>query len=221
VTGDPGEETLRKKWHSVYASDALSRRRKKTHLQKLKKTGFLDLPKTAKILDVACGEGEMLDLMAETGFSDLAGLDPFEPSRRRTLAWKFVQGSGGKLPFQVNDFDVILCAHALHHFSGVEEIKQFLNEAERVLRPGGRLYIIDHYDSWQLGMAHFLLMSPLAKWGSWTSAFHDQLCAERKELDSYVKHYPEVRRAILAASFSVKQWRQDLFFFYFEGRKRS
>ena len=220
MTVPAGEETLQEKWHSVYASDALSRRRKKTHLQKLKKIGLLDLPRTTKILDVACGEGEMLDLMAEAGFLDLTGLDPFAPSRLKTAAWKFVEGSGGKLPLSDNDFDCILCAHALHHFSGVEEIKQFLDEAERVLRPGGRLYIIDHYDSPQLSLAHFLLMSPLAKLGSWTSQFHDQLCAERKELDSYVKHYAEVRQAIHAALFLAKPWRQDLFFFYFEGQKK-
>jgi hypothetical protein len=64
-------------------------------------------------------------------------------------------------------------------------------------------------------------MSPLAKMGRWASAFHDQLWSEKTELKTYLKHYGEVRRAILAAPFSVKRWRQDLFFFYFEGRKRS
>jgi ubiquinone/menaquinone biosynthesis C-methylase UbiE len=220
VTGPAGEDADQKKWHSVYASDALSRRRKKTHLGKLKKIGLLDLPRDSKILDVACGEGEMLDLMHDTGFSDLTGLDPFEPSRKNISPWRFVQGRAGKLSFQAGDFDVILCAHALHHLSGVEEIRRFLQEAERVLRPGGRLFIIDHYDSWQLGLAHFLLMSPLAKLEPWTSQFHDQLCAERKELDAYVKHYSEVRQAILGAPFSAKPWRQDLFFFYFEGQKK-
>lgn len=221
MTVPEGEEALQKKWHSVYASDALSRRRKKTHLRKLEKIGLFELPRTVKLLDVACGEGEMLDLMAEAGFTDLTGLDPFEPSRNRTSRWKFVKGSGGKLPFPDNDFDLILCAHALHHFSGVDEIKQFLIESERVLRPGGRFFIIDHYDSLQLSVVHFLLMSPLAKLGPWTSAFHDQLCSERKELDAYVKHYPEVRRAILEAPFSAEPLRQDFFFFYFEGRKKS
>jgi len=179
----------------------------------------MDLPKETKILDVACGEGEMLDLMAEAGFSNLTGTDPFEPLRNKDRKWRFVQGSAGKLPFSPGDFDVILCAHSLHHLAGIQEIQQFLNETERILRPGGRLFLIDHFDSLQLRLAHFLLMSPLAKLGSWTAEFHKQLCAERAELDYYVSHYQEVRKMIFATSFSPKQWRQDLFFFYFEGRK--
>jgi len=213
------EDPLQKKWHSVYASDALSRRRKKTHLIKLRKVGLFDQPRTARILDVACGEGEMLDLMGEGGFSNLTGLDPFEPSKSKEKKWHFVQGNSGKLPFEAGVFDIILCAHSLHHFSGVDEIQQFLNETERVLSPEGRLYLIDHYDSLQIRLAHFILMLPIARLGPWMRDFHNQLCSERTELDYYLSHYPEVRKMIFATSFPKKQWRQDLFFFYFEGRK--
>lgn len=208
-------------WHSIYASDALAGRRKKTHSAKLEKFGLFELPKSTRILDVACGEGEMLDLLAERGFIHLTGLDPSQPLRTTDSPkpWLFVQGNSGQLPFEKGAFDVVLCAHALHHFSGSDEIARFLKEAERILCPGGRLYLIDHFDSWQLRLAHFLLMSPLAKLGSWTSAFHDQLCSERTELNAYVRNYPAIRSLIFNTSFSPKRWRQDFFFFYFEGHK--
>lgn len=217
------QKSLQQHWHSVYASNALIRRRRKTHLARLEKFGILELPKSTRILDVACGEGEMLDLLAEKKFIYLTGLDSFEPQRYKDpdKPWRFIPGSAGQLPFEVGDFDVVLCAHSLHHFSGVGEIRQFLSEAERVLCPGGRLYLIDHFDSWQLRLAHFLLMSPLAKLGTWTSAFHDQLCSERKELEAYVERYPEIREAVLKAPFSPRRWRQDFFFFYFEGHKNA
>lgn len=215
MTQDPSQE----RWHAVYASDALSRRRKKTHLEKLKKLGFFALPRSARILDIACGEGEMLDLMAEQGFTDLTGIDPFAPSKLKDKPWRFVQGAAAELPFAAGDLDVILCAHSLHHFSGNDEIRGFLSEAARVLSPTGRLYVIDHYDSPQLSLAHAFLMSPFAKLGAWTSAFHDQLCNEREELESYMKRYRVIRRIVREAPFPVQKWRRDLFFFYFEGRK--
>lgn len=212
-------EDPKRSWHSVYASGALRKKRKKTHREKLKKMGLFKLPRFCRILDVACGEGEMLDLMAEEGFSNLTGLDPFDRAEKKEKSWRFVRGSSGQLPFRAGDFDVILCAHALHHFSGVDEIRSFFSEAARVLAPGGRLYVVDHYDSRQLSLACFFLRSPLAKMGKWMSEFRDQLYSERAELAYYLKHYREVRDLVEKAPFPVKKWKKDCFFFYFEGQK--
>ena len=45
-----------------------------------------------------------------------------------------------ELPFGSEYFDVIISSNAFHHFSNPEKA---LSEATRVLKPGGKLYILD------------------------------------------------------------------------------
>jgi ubiquinone/menaquinone biosynthesis C-methylase UbiE len=45
-----------------------------------------------------------------------------------------------ELPFEDEFFDFIICSNAFHHFSNPEKT---LREAYRVLKPKGRIYILD------------------------------------------------------------------------------
>src|SRR5689334_14017570 len=47
------------------------------------------------------------------------------------------------LPFEDNSFDVVLSSMAIHNISGSAGRQKAISEAVRVLRPGGRLMILD------------------------------------------------------------------------------
>jgi ubiquinone/menaquinone biosynthesis C-methylase UbiE len=47
------------------------------------------------------------------------------------------------LPFEDNSFDLVLSSLAIHNISGRAGREKAINEAVRVLRPGGRLMIVD------------------------------------------------------------------------------
>jgi arsenite methyltransferase len=47
------------------------------------------------------------------------------------------------LPFEDNSFDVVVSSLAIHNISGTAGREKAINEAVRVLRPGGRLMIAD------------------------------------------------------------------------------
>ncbi|MFP4395754.1 MAG: class I SAM-dependent methyltransferase [Anaerolineales bacterium] len=54
-----------------------------------------------------------------------------------TIPW--IQGRGERLPLPDNSFDLLYAVNVIHHITGQ---RAFIDEAYRVLRPGGRLAII-------------------------------------------------------------------------------
>lgn len=54
---------------------------------------------------------------------------------------EFVQGDAEKLPFADGAFDLVTCRIAAHHFP---DVPAFVNESLRVLKPGGKLLLIDN-----------------------------------------------------------------------------
>jgi ubiquinone/menaquinone biosynthesis C-methylase UbiE len=53
-----------------------------------------------------------------------------------------VQGDSERLPFSGASFDIVTCANSFHHYPRQERA---IAEMRRVLKPGGRLMIIDGY----------------------------------------------------------------------------
>jgi ubiquinone/menaquinone biosynthesis C-methylase UbiE len=101
-----------------------------------------------RVLDLACGTGELLHRMAqETPEADLTGIDlaPKMIKRaRHKLAGRpgvaLTQADAHDLPFGDNAFDVLVCANTFHYFTHPEQV---VREAHRVLSPDGRLVVLD------------------------------------------------------------------------------
>ena len=102
----------------------------------------LALSGSERVLDVGCGTGEF-ERMAMRRFPQLriTGIDAAPRMiaiARDKLAdapgvnFQVAQAEG--LPYDQQEFDVVVCANALHH---VREPRQVLQECVRVLRPGG------------------------------------------------------------------------------------
>jgi len=98
-----------------------------------------------KLLDVATGTGLVLQAALELGLpvSDLVGLDPSrgmlnENCRKHSVA--LVRGVGERLPFPDASFDFVTMGYALRH---VEDLHVFFCELRRVLKPGGRVLLLE------------------------------------------------------------------------------
>lgn len=211
-------------WHHLYRSPELVARRKKKHLGKLKKIGVLDLPRHSRIIDLCCGQGEILDLLAERGFTQLLGADHspesylITPPEKRL--WRYHQISMPQIPFPVESVDFILCTHSLHHLEGQESIRKLIENAYSCLKKGGTLALIDHYDSFQLRLAFGILRSPLAQISHWMRTFREQLIQEHHYLYRYLDAWPQTHQILFStARFAQTTLRKDPFFFYFTGVK--
>ncbi len=105
-------------------------------------------PPSFRVLDVACGTGELLfRLASKAPQADYAGLDltpeMLAVARKKLAAFrhvKLVEGNASALPFKDRSFDLVLCSEAFHHFF---EPQIALNEMARVTKPGGYLILMD------------------------------------------------------------------------------
>ena len=105
----------------------------------------------SRVLDVGCGTGDDLVYLA-THFDrlNLTGVDgdpkvlaiAKNKSKKRGLAVKFRASLAEALPFTSNSFDVVWSSLMIHHLPTPIKLKA-LKEMRRVLKPGGKLYLID------------------------------------------------------------------------------
>ncbi len=111
----------------------------------------LSLPKTSRVLDVATGTGDLLREGRAQGLT-MVGVDLSFGMLDRTDHLDVVQGDVAALPFANGTFDGVICGYALRNFTDLET---GLREMGRVVRPGGRLSILEVAEPagglWRLG----------------------------------------------------------------------
>jgi len=104
-----------------------------------------DLP-AERVLDVACGTGKWLEILARRAdFSELVGIDKV-PAMLRVARQRlgeratFLQCEAAQLPFGDAYFQLVTCTNALHYFTNAGAT---LREIRRVISPHGNLVITD------------------------------------------------------------------------------
>ena len=102
-----------------------------------------------KILDVACGTGDMMLCMRKrlekrNLSGEFYGLDCSEGmlriARRKVPFAKLSVGTAEEMPYPDGSFDIVSVAFGLRNFFDREKA---INELHRVLKPGGRLVILE------------------------------------------------------------------------------
>jgi ubiquinone/menaquinone biosynthesis C-methylase UbiE len=122
-----------------------------SHRVLIKRIRQLAAERPLKMLDVGCGTGMFASKVrsavpnVEVCGVDLVGemLLKGQPRWRLHRGHVFpVKGDSERLPFGSATFDVVTCANSFHHYPRQDRA---VGEMRRVLRPGGRLMIIDGY----------------------------------------------------------------------------
>ena len=96
-----------------------------------------------RVLDVCCGTGDLAIAARESG-GEVTGLDFSEPMLERARAKapeiEWVSGDALALPFSEGSFDAVTIGFGLRN---LEDATRGLAEMRRVLRPGGRVAILE------------------------------------------------------------------------------
>ena len=104
--------------------------------------------RNARVLDVACGTGDLSLTLYQTGEARIVGLDFCRPmlniaaskASRSGSTVPFIEGDALDLPFGDCSFEAATIAFGLRNLASVEA---GFKELRRVLKPGGRLAVLE------------------------------------------------------------------------------
>ena len=122
---------------------------------------YVELPEQPHILDLGCGTGRLLHRLA-TQFPTLqgTGLDLSEEMLRQAeqrnqhgVRLVYRQGNAESMPFADGEFDAVFNTISFLHYPNPQQV---FSEVRRVLRPGGRFYLVDYTVRDEMGDSGFL-----------------------------------------------------------------
>jgi demethylmenaquinone methyltransferase/2-methoxy-6-polyprenyl-1,4-benzoquinol methylase len=96
------------------------------------------------VLDACCGTGDLAMAARNAGASHVVGVDfserMLERARRKAPELEWVQSDVLELPFEDASFDAVVVGFGVRN---VDDLEAAIRELRRVLRPGGRLGILE------------------------------------------------------------------------------
>ncbi|MFA0814868.1 MAG: class I SAM-dependent methyltransferase [Anaerofustis sp.] len=99
------------------------------------------------VLDVGCGYGRIMNMLAEDGYRNLIGTDfsekLLERGRLQSPELLFRLQSDRELPFESDRFDAVILAAVLTCILKDDDQQYLLSEINRVLKPRGIIYVND------------------------------------------------------------------------------
>ncbi|WP_019498147.1 class I SAM-dependent methyltransferase [Pseudanabaena sp. PCC 6802] len=111
------------------------------------------------VLDMCCGSGQATEILVQYS-QHVIGLDasPFAIARAQNNVpqAEYVVAFAEKMPFSNGQFDLVVTSTALHEMQP-EQLRQILQEVQRVLKPGGCFCAIDFHTP-----SNWLFWPPLA-----------------------------------------------------------
>ena len=100
----------------------------------------LGLPEGVRILDLACGTGDLSRVALGRGLRVIGADLSAGMLRENASHTPLVEADASRLPFVDSAFDGLVCGYALRNFT---DLAATLGECARVLRGGGRLAVLE------------------------------------------------------------------------------
>ena len=97
------------------------------------------------ILDLGCGNGNILSILSDCTDANLFGLDLsknmiYEAQKKLNDKVQLDIGDSENLPYDDDKFDLVICNASFHHYTNPQKV---LKEIKRVLTPSGTLTLGD------------------------------------------------------------------------------
>ncbi|MEM7681682.1 MAG: class I SAM-dependent methyltransferase [Planctomycetota bacterium] len=164
LAADP-QRCCNETWEAAYSRFETPAQELAKFRKRLTTLGATAWPRDARVVELFCGRGNGLRAWADLGFTQLAGVD---------LSGELLGQYDGPaethvadcraLPLEDNSFDVVSIHGGLHHLPNLpDDLAQSLDEAQRILTPGGRLLLVEPWSTPFLTMVHAAAAQPAVR----------------------------------------------------------
>jgi ubiquinone/menaquinone biosynthesis C-methylase UbiE len=156
--------------------------------RRLRALGVDTLDRASRVLEICCGRGNALTAWHRLGFMRAVGLDLSYPLLRLYAGHApRVCADIRALPFPDASQDVIAVHGGLHHLPSLADLDATLREMSRVVRPDGRVVIVEPWSTPFLTGVHALSRQRLIRRLSKTfDAFERMYELERSTYDAWL-----------------------------------
>lgn len=145
-------------WEQAYLRFESSAREIRKFRRRLRRLGADRWPRHLQAVEIFCGRGNGLHALAELGFTSLEGVDLSERLLRQYQGQATLYVADCRsLPFPDASRDIVIVQGGLHHLPCLPgDLDMVLREVRRILRPGGRIVVVEPWMTTFLAAVHFL-----------------------------------------------------------------
>lgn len=162
---DDSEQCCSNPWEEAYERFETPEQEVVKFKQRLRTMGAPAWPRDSAIVELFCGRGGGLLALEQLGFTKLEGVDLSAAllERYRGTAQCYVCDCR-ELPFDDASRDIVIIQGGLHHLPNLTpDLGRTTDEIYRVLRPSGRLVVVEPWDTPFLRFVHFMCGRSIAR----------------------------------------------------------
>jgi ubiquinone/menaquinone biosynthesis C-methylase UbiE len=125
--------------------------------RRLRALGADRLDRSARVLEICCGRGNALVAWRRLGFRRAVGLDlSYALLRLSDAGASRIVGDIRAMPVAAASQDIVAVHGGLHHLTSLADLDATLTEVARVIRPDGRVVIVEPWSTPFLTAVHAL-----------------------------------------------------------------
>lgn len=131
---------------------------------RLEALGADRLDPASRILEICCGRGNALVAWGRLGFAHTVGLDWSVPLLQAYAgSLPRVAGDIRRMPVADRSQDVVAVHGGLHHLPSLDDLEATFREIRRVVRPSGRVIVVEPWSTPFLTFVHAISRQKLAR----------------------------------------------------------
>ncbi len=151
-------------WEAAYCRFETPQQERDKFISRLRLFGATTWDRRLTVTELFCGRGNALHAWHALGFGNLEGLDlSAELVAQYRGPARVQEGDARRLPYADNSRDIIAVQGGLHHLRLMADLEQVASEIHRVLKPRGRLLVVEPWQTPFLSLVHAACRSRLLR----------------------------------------------------------